>query len=130
MAQAQAEATREAQRAGIAHAKGNGDRTYLGRKPSYTRDQFQSARGMLGQQAGIAQIAKATGLTRQTIYRIKDDPAGSERALASSGLCSRRKDMAAERAEGFRPQPQERLPVRFSYAVSSRSCAPYLSIAY
>jgi DNA-binding phage protein len=41
---------------------------------------------MLGQQAGIAQIAKATGLTRQTIYRIKDDPAGSERALASWGL--------------------------------------------
>jgi len=31
--------------------------------------------------AGIAHIAKATGLTRQTIYRIKDDPAGSETAL-------------------------------------------------
>ena len=48
--------------------------------------QFRSARDMLGQQASIAQIAKATGLTRQTIYRIKDDPAGSERALASWGL--------------------------------------------
>jgi putative DNA-invertase from lambdoid prophage Rac len=29
------------------------------------------------------QIAKETGLTRQTVYRIKDDPAGSEAALAA-----------------------------------------------
>src|SRR5262249_21966229 len=37
---------------------------------------------MLTQQAvGIAQIAKETGLTRQTIHRIKDDPAGAEVAL-------------------------------------------------
>ena len=34
---------------------------------------------MLGQEAvGIAQIAKETGLTRQTVYRIKGDPAGAE----------------------------------------------------
>jgi putative DNA-invertase from lambdoid prophage Rac len=34
---------------------------------------------MLDQQAmGVAQIAKATGLTRQTVYRIKGDPAGAE----------------------------------------------------
>jgi hypothetical protein len=38
------------------------------------------------QTAGIAQIAKETGLTRQTIYRIKDDPAGAEAALAAWGL--------------------------------------------
>jgi hypothetical protein len=37
---------------------------------------------MLGQQTvGIAQIAKETGLTRQTEYRIKDDPASAETAL-------------------------------------------------
>jgi DNA-binding phage protein len=42
---------------------------------------------MLGQQtAGIAQIAKGTGLTRQTVYRIKDDPAAAEAALAAWGL--------------------------------------------
>jgi putative DNA-invertase from lambdoid prophage Rac len=36
---------------------------------------------MLEQEAvGIAQIAKNTGLTRQTVYRIKDDPAGREAA--------------------------------------------------
>jgi putative DNA-invertase from lambdoid prophage Rac len=39
---------------------------------------------MLGQEAlGIAQVAKDTGLSRQIIYRIKDDPAGSEAALAA-----------------------------------------------
>ena len=33
---------------------------------------------MLGQEAvAIARIAKETGLTRQTIYRIKDDPAAA-----------------------------------------------------
>ena len=86
-ARAQAEATKAAQRAGIEHAKQHDDRAYLGRKPSYTREQFDQVREMLGQQAiGIAQIAKDTKLTRQTIYRIKDDPAGSEAALAAWGL--------------------------------------------
>ena len=33
--QAQAEATKAAQRAGIEHAKQRGDRAYTGRKPSY-----------------------------------------------------------------------------------------------
>jgi putative DNA-invertase from lambdoid prophage Rac len=54
---------------------------------SYTREQFNKVREMLGQQAvGIAQIAKETGLTRQTVYRIKGDPAGAEGALAAWGL--------------------------------------------
>src|ERR1700738_4471810 len=40
-AQAQAEATKEAQRAGIAHAKTNGEaRAYKGRKPSYSCTQI------------------------------------------------------------------------------------------
>jgi putative DNA-invertase from lambdoid prophage Rac len=42
---------------------------------------------MLGQEAiGIARIAKETGLTRQTIYQIKDDPAAAEAALAAWGM--------------------------------------------
>ena len=46
-----------------------------------------TCRAMLGQQAvGIAQIAKETGLTRQTVYRIKGDPAGAEGALVAWGL--------------------------------------------
>jgi DNA invertase Pin-like site-specific DNA recombinase len=82
-AQAQAEATREAQRAGIAHAKANGDaRAYRGRKPSYSRKQFEDARALLGQAKGVGDVARITGLTRQTVYRIKDDPASAEAALA------------------------------------------------
>ena len=86
-AQAQAEATKAAQRAGIEHAKQSGDRAYLGRKPSFTREQLMQVRAMLGQEAvSIAQIARETGLTRQTVYRIKDDPAGAEGALGVWGM--------------------------------------------
>ena len=83
-AEAQAEATKEAQRAGIAHAKANGDAlVYKGRKPSYSRKQFENARAMLGKSAAVGDVARTTGLTRQTIYRIKDDPAAAEAALAT-----------------------------------------------
>jgi DNA invertase Pin-like site-specific DNA recombinase len=86
-AQAQAEATKEAQRAGIAHAKANGEeRAYRGRKPSYSRKQFESAQAMLGKCASVGEVAKTIGLTRQTIYRIKDDPAAAEAALAKWGM--------------------------------------------
>jgi DNA invertase Pin-like site-specific DNA recombinase len=84
-AQAQAEATREAQRAGIAHAKANGSR-YRGRKPSYSRAQLDATRTMLAQGAGITTIARATKLSRQTIYRIQSDPAAAETALAGWSL--------------------------------------------
>ncbi len=84
--QAQAEATKAAQRAGIEHAKQSGDRAYLGRKASYTREQFNKVRAMLGQETvSIAHIARETGLTRQTVYRIKGDPAGAEGALGVWG---------------------------------------------
>ena len=44
-------------------------------------------RAKLGQTAvGIAQIARETGLTRQTVYRIKGDPAGAEAALVAWGM--------------------------------------------
>jgi putative DNA-invertase from lambdoid prophage Rac len=58
-----------------------------GRKPSYTRQQYERARALLSQEVvAMARIAKETGLTRQTIYRIKDDPASAEAALAAWGL--------------------------------------------
>jgi DNA invertase Pin-like site-specific DNA recombinase len=89
-AQAQAEATKEAQRAGIEYAKStpscDGQKAFKGRKPSYTRDQFNTVCDMLGQDAGPSVISKATGLSRQTIYRIKDDRAGAEAILAEWGL--------------------------------------------
>jgi DNA invertase Pin-like site-specific DNA recombinase len=83
-AQAQAEATKEAQRAGIDLAKATGER-YKGRKPSFTRRQLEIVRNMLGQEAGVSIIAKATGLSRQTIYRIRNDAAGFEAALVNWG---------------------------------------------
>jgi putative DNA-invertase from lambdoid prophage Rac len=78
-AEAQAEATKEAQRAGIAHAKANCDvRACKGRKPSYSPEQFENAQAMLGKSGSAGEVARATGLTRQTVYRIKDDPAAAK----------------------------------------------------
>jgi putative DNA-invertase from lambdoid prophage Rac len=86
-AQAQAEATKEAQRVGIAHAKANSEaRAYRGRKPSYSRKQFESVQAMLGNSEGVGEIARTAGLTRQTVYRIKDDPAAAEAALSIWGM--------------------------------------------
>ena len=84
-AQAQAEANKEAQRAGIDMARAMGDR-YRGRKPSYSRQQFEAVRDLLTQEAGISTIAQATGLSRQSIYRIKHDPAAAEANLVDWGL--------------------------------------------
>ncbi len=78
LSQAQAEATKEAQRAGIAHAKANPNpekpKTYLGRKPSYTEAQIESALAMMGEGQGVGVISKQLGLSRQTIYRIQRNP--------------------------------------------------------
>lgn len=84
-AQAQAEATKEAQRAGIEYAKGRGA-AYRGRKPSFTRAEYASVLDMLAAGKGASEIAKATGVGRQTVYRIKDDPSAAEKALAVWGL--------------------------------------------
>lgn len=80
-AQAQAEATKAAQAAGIEHAKATEAKAYRGRKPSFTRAQLETVRDLLAQDSGISSIAKATGLSRQSIYRMKDDPAEAEAAL-------------------------------------------------
>src|SRR4051794_25522723 len=53
MSQAQAEATKEAQKAGIEHAKAR-ETAYRGRKPSFTRAQFETVRAMLSQGAGLS----------------------------------------------------------------------------
>jgi putative DNA-invertase from lambdoid prophage Rac len=81
MSQAQAEATKEAQRAGIEHAKAAED-TYRGRKPSFTPRELATVRDMLANETAIGAIAKATGLSRQTIYRIQADRAWAEAILA------------------------------------------------
>jgi DNA invertase Pin-like site-specific DNA recombinase len=84
-AQAQAEATKEAQRAGIADAKGKAGK-YLGRKPSYSRQAYQTVCEMASRDAGTSATARATGLSRQAVLRIRADPAAAEAALAAWGL--------------------------------------------
>jgi hypothetical protein len=60
--QAQGEATKEAQRAGIAHAKANGGaRAYKGRKPSYSCEQYESAQAILGKSASVGEVARSAG---------------------------------------------------------------------
>jgi len=85
-AQAQAEATKEAQKAGIAHAKGAQDGRYKGRKPAYDRKQLEAVKDMLAQGEGASRIAALSGVQRAAVYRIKDDPAGAEAALQVWGL--------------------------------------------
>jgi len=80
-AQAQAEATKEAQRAGVAHAKAAGGK-YLGRKPSYDRHQLDTIGAMLDQDVGTSEIARAAGVSRQAVLRVKADRAEAEAALA------------------------------------------------
>lgn len=80
-AQAQAEATKEAQKAGIEHARGRED-AYRGRKPSFTRGQLEAVVSGLAEGQGVSGIAAATGLSRQAIYRIKESPEEAEAALA------------------------------------------------
>lgn len=84
-AQAQAEATKEAQKAGIEAAKQ--DKTkYRGKKPSYDRETLGVVVDMLGKGSGASEISKVTGLTRQTILRIKSDQARAEEALSKWGI--------------------------------------------
>ncbi len=82
-AQAQAEATKEAQKAGIEHARETDGASYRGRKPEFTRKQVDMVRDMLGKGETAASVTKATGLSRQSVYRLRDDPARAERILAT-----------------------------------------------
>lgn len=79
-AEAQAIATKEAQRAGIENAKSR-PHAYRGRKPSYDRVAFQNVVAMLDSGAGVSAIANATGLSRQTVLRIRGNRLSAERAL-------------------------------------------------
>lgn len=85
-AQAQAEAIKAAQAAGIEAAKGQADK-YRGRKPSYSREEYNTVMEMLnGEAAGTTEIARVTGLSRQTVLRIKADPVGCSKALEAWGV--------------------------------------------
>ena len=72
MAQAQAEATKIAQQTGIAHVKQAGG--YLGRKPTFRKEQVEQALAMKSADVPITTIARTLCLSRQTVYRICGDP--------------------------------------------------------
>lgn len=80
-AQAQAEATKEAQRAGIDHAKERPG-AYRGRKPSFTREQLQQILDGLATGTGASEISRATGVSRQVVYRIQSDQVAAHEMLA------------------------------------------------
>lgn len=80
-AQAQAEATKEAQKAGIAAARDKIE-AYRGRKPSYDRPKLAEVLDMAGQGHGASAIANASGLSRAAVRRIIEAPEDAEAALA------------------------------------------------
>ncbi len=97
-AQAQVEATKEAQKVGIAAAKQDGTK-YRGKKPSYDRNAFDTVLDMFRKGAGASETAqvvevkvKENGtwttrkLTRQTVLRIRQNPEAAEAALLRWGL--------------------------------------------
>jgi putative DNA-invertase from lambdoid prophage Rac len=79
LSQAQAEANKEAQRAGIAHVKVSPNpqkpKTYLGRQPSYTETQISEIVTLKGEGKGVSAVARQLGLSRATIYRVLKSPA-------------------------------------------------------
>lgn len=81
LSQAQAEATKEAQRAGIAHAKAKDKKVYLGRKPSYTEAQISQVVTMTGEGKRISEVAKLLGLSRSAVYRVHENPAHALRCI-------------------------------------------------
>jgi DNA invertase Pin-like site-specific DNA recombinase len=81
-AQAQAEATKEAQKAGIANARTMEPQKYRGRRPSFTREQLTRVREMTALGAGASAIAKETGLTRPTVQRLRDDLDAAEAVMS------------------------------------------------
>ena len=80
MAEAQALAMKEAQSAGIAHAKATKPDSYRGRKPSYTAAQVSLIMQRFNEGAGVNKIARDVGLSKFSVSRITRDP---DKALES-----------------------------------------------
>ena len=76
-AQAQAEATKEAQKAGIKMARESADAAtkYRGRKPTFDAEQLQRVHELLSMDWSPSAIAAEVDIPRGTVYRIKEDPA-------------------------------------------------------
>lgn len=81
-AEAQAEATKEAQKAGIRFHREQDPTKYRGKKPTYDRKKMQQVREMSSEGHGTTVVSKEVGLTRQTVLRINANPEAAEAALA------------------------------------------------
>lgn len=53
---------------------------------SFIRAQLGTIRDMLAQNATPTAIAQAAGVSRQIVYRVRDDPAKAETMLAEWGM--------------------------------------------
>src|SRR5579863_5422386 len=69
MAEASAEATKAAQRAGIEHARYSEPTADLGRAPSFSAEKVAMVRDLLVAGHGVSAVARAAKLSRQAIYR-------------------------------------------------------------
>lgn len=86
--QAQAEATKEAQKAGIKMAREGAEAgtKYRGRKPTFDRAQLGQVVDLLALERSPSAIAEEVGVPRATVYRIKEAPAKAHELLESWGL--------------------------------------------
>ena len=84
-AEAQAEATRETQKAGIAHAKAHEPHRYRGREPSFNREQLDVIRDMLAQDASPTAIAEASGCRGRWSTGCRTIPRRQRRCWRSGG---------------------------------------------
>jgi putative DNA-invertase from lambdoid prophage Rac len=84
-AQAQAEATKEAQKAGIRAARESegGATKYRGRKPTFDAEQLKKTQELLALGWSPSAISQQLGIPRGTVYRIKTDAAKMASVLAS-----------------------------------------------
>ena len=80
MAEAQALAMKEAQSAGIAHAKATKPDSYKGRKPSYTAAQVSLIMQKFKEGDGVNKISRDVGLSKFSVSRITRNP---DKALES-----------------------------------------------
>jgi DNA invertase Pin-like site-specific DNA recombinase len=82
MAQAQLEATKDAQRAGIDHAKVKEPEKFLGRKPTFDGRQLAEILRMAELGVSNSEIARRIGVVRQTVIRIRANPANAAKMVA------------------------------------------------
>ena len=76
------QAVRDAMICFIARSNDNGTK-YRGRKPTFTPEQYWVVSDSLGQGLAVSVIAKTTGVSRQSIYRIRSNPERQLAALAA-----------------------------------------------